>query len=442
MKKHKIKIILLLTFIIQFCAFAQSGISYSEFLKRAEDYFNSEMITDLSKAFSNPQRITIWSWDVGDFSGDNISDLAFTYRISGDREQRVYLRMYADIDGFLVNVSDFPYKFIELPLEVGTNIKDGTCYVSQKIQNGTWKIYGYRLLNGAVIFKEEFTSEKIDNLSVDNTIDYYNLTHHTKIINDKSKVLYENKYYNIPSYHRGRLIFHGYSNKVVINDVDFVPRGAYWWNGEQDCKAEITSAYDEDFIYFQFNIYDDIIIKKMCDSCYSDYISVWFDLMNIGEVVHYIIKNNKVLINDTMSRALYNFVIYPGDFKDIPAYVQAYSSDNLTSIQQISASQIKAVSNLTENGYIVKAKIPLSILGVDPTFLSGEFYKIACSIEIHDIDNEFRPEEESVLATSKFNYANSSTFGAIIFVPSNQWYGECSNIYRQDIYQALLEFGY
>jgi len=164
--------------------------------------------------------------------------------------------------------------------------------------------------------------------------------------------------------------------------------------------------------------------------------------MNIGDVVHYSIKNNKVYVNDTMSRALYNFVIFPGDFKDIPSYVQAYSSDNLTSIQQISTSQIKAVSNLTENGYIVKARIPLSILGVDISSISGDFYKIACSIEIHEIDNEFRPDEETVLATSKFNYANSSTYGAIIFVPSNQWYGETNNIYRQEIYQALLEFGY
>ncbi len=425
-----------------YTSFSQSGISYSEFLKRAEDYFNSDMINDLRKAFSNPQRIVIWSWDVGDFSGDKNNDLAFTYRITGDREQNVYLRMYADIDGFLVNVGDFPFKFIDLPLEVGANIKDGTCFVSQKIKTGAWKIFGYRLFNGAVIFKEEFSSEKIDNLSVDKTTDYYHLTEHTKITNDKNKVLYENKYFNIPSYHRGRLIYHGYSNKVILDEVDFVPRGAYWWNGDKDCKAEITSAYDEDFIYFQFIITDDIIVKKTCDSCYSDYISVWFDLMNIGDVVHYTIKNNKVIVNDTMSRALYNFVIYPGDFKDIPAYVQAYTSDNLTTIQQISTSQIKAVSNLTENGYVVKARIPLSILGVDISSISGDFYKIACSVEIHDIDNEFRPDEETVLATSKFNYANSSTYGAIIFVPSNQWYGETNNIYRQEIYQVLLEFGY
>lgn len=421
---------------------AQSGISFAEFLKRAENYFNTDMINDLRKAFSNPQRITIWSWDVGDFSGDNINDLAFTYRITGDREQVVYLRMYADIDGFLVNVGDFPYKFIELPLEVGSNIKDGTCYVSQKIKNENWKIYGFRLFNGAVIFKEEFSSEKVDNLSIDKTIDYYNLTNHTKITNDKNRVIYENKYFNIPSYHRGRLIYHGFSEKVILNDVDFVPRGAYWWNGEKDCKAEITSAYDEDFIYFQFNISDDAVVKRTCDSCYSDYISIWFDLMNIGEVTHYKVKNNKVIVNDTMSPALYNFVVYPGDFKDIPAYVQAYSSDSLTTIQQISASHIRAISNLTENGYTVKVRIPLEILGVDLSIISGDFYKIACSVEIHDIDNEFRPEEETVLATSKFNYANSSTFGAIIFVPANQWYGQCNNIYRQDIYQTLLEFGY
>lgn len=438
----KLIVILFIIFTTPFFVFAQSGITFQEFLKRAESYFNDEMIEDIRKAFSNTQRITVWSWDVGDFSGDNNNDLAMTYRIAGDREQTVYLRLFADIDGYLVNVAELPFKFIEIPLEVGANIKDGTCYVSQKLKSANWKIYGYQLINGAVVYKEDFSSEKIGNLTIDKTIDFVNLTTAVKINNDKNKVLYENKYYNIPSYQRGRLIYHGFSNKVLLNNVDFVPIGAYWWDGADDCSAEITSAFDDDFLYFQFNIADDKVVPKKCDTCYSDHISIWFDLLNIGTVSHFRIQNDKVILNDSMSKALYNFVIYPGDFIDVHPTVQAYTNDNLTTIQQISASQIRAVANLTEKGYVVKVRIPLTIIGVDLTTIMGDNYEIACTVEIHDIDNEFRPEEKTILTTSKFNYKNPSTFGSLIFIPNNQWYGVCQNIFRQDIYQTLLEYGY
>jgi hypothetical protein len=139
---------------------------------------------------------------------------------------------------------------------------------------------------------------------------------------------------------------------------------------------------------------------------------------------------------------LYNFQIFPGDFVDIPPFVNAFSNDLVTSLQQISANQIKVVSNKFENGFIIKIRIPYEIIGIDPTKFNSEIYKLAFTAEIHDIDNEFRPEEETVIATSQFVSTNPSTFGNLLFIPNNQWYGKCNNIYRQDIYQTLLEYGY
>ncbi len=422
--------------------YAQSGITYSEFIRRINDFFNPEMIEDIHSSFSNTEKITIWSWDVGDFSEDGHSDLAITYKIGGDRQQIVYLRMFADVDGYFVKVGEFSFKFIDLPLEIGTNIKDGTCYVSQKIKADNWKILGYKLMNGALLFKEEYASQKIEDFTVDTKVDYYNLWKSVKILNNKNNILHNSKYFNIPSYSRGRLLFHGFNNIVRLQEVDFVNKGAYFWNGPTDCSAEVSSAYDDDFLYFQINVIDDFIVQKKCDTCTGECINIWFDLSNVAKVKFWNIEKSKLFISDSMSNALFNFKVFPGDFLDFPPQVQSFSNDYLTSLQQISTNQIKASANLTDYGYIVKVKIPFSLLSIDITDMNQEPYEMACTIEVQDIDNEFRPEEATIIATSQFNYSNSSTFGTLTFVPNNSWYGECNNIYRQDIYQTLLEFGF
>jgi hypothetical protein len=46
--------------------------------------------------------------------------------------------------GYFVKVGEFELPFIDLPLEVGANIKDGTCYITQKVSPSNWNYYGYR----------------------------------------------------------------------------------------------------------------------------------------------------------------------------------------------------------------------------------------------------------------------------------------------------------
>jgi hypothetical protein len=402
------------------------------------------MVMDIAKGTYNIDKITIWGWDVGDFSGDGVNDVAFTMKINGEKKSIVYLNLFVDIQGYFIKVGEFPIPFLDLPLEVGANIKDGNCYVTQKLGQSNWKMFGYRVTDGALIYKEDFTSKKLEYFTIDNKSDFYGLIETERIFdNDKGFEKYSRKFFVIPSYNRGRLIYHGFSNAAIIKDIDFVNKGAFYWEGEMDSYFEISSAYDDEFLYFQMKIYDDKITHKISENSFGDYVSLWFDTENSDrEFLRYKIKDKSFAVFDKPSSSLYNFQIFPGDFVDIPPFVNAFSNDLVTSLQQISANQIKVVSNKFENGFIIKIRIPYEIIGIDPTKFNSEIYKLAFTAEIHDIDNEFRPEEETVIATSQFVSTNPSTFGNLLFIPNNQWYGKCNNIYRQDIYQTLLEYGY
>jgi len=77
--------------------------------------------------------------------------------------------------GYFVKVGEFELPFIDLPLEVGANIKDGTCYITQKVSPSNWNYYGYRFDKGVLINSEEFSSTKLDYYTIDKNTDYLNL---------------------------------------------------------------------------------------------------------------------------------------------------------------------------------------------------------------------------------------------------------------------------
>lgn len=101
LKKTAIVIIAIFTFlIVQNKTSAQSGNSFSDFSKKLEFYFHPDLVSDIAKEMEATD-VTVWGWDVGDFSGDGNNDVAFAVRKlrSNDRKMTIYL--FVDIDGFL-----------------------------------------------------------------------------------------------------------------------------------------------------------------------------------------------------------------------------------------------------------------------------------------------------------------------------------------------------
>ncbi len=426
---------------------SQSGIDYPEFEKKLLPFFAEELISDIPKQLPMGSRFTVWGWDVGDFSGDNVNDLAFTVKLSLEKKRIVQVYLFVDIDGFLEKVSQFSYEYFELPLEIGIVIKDNTCFVTQKKKEFNWKIDGYRYETGSIFLIDYFSTFRFSNYTRETYRNYYTLLNTEKIYTTRNgQDLFQTNYLTIPSYSRGKLLYHPYNIDAIANSIEYVHKGAYYWQGDDDASYSVKSAYCDEFLYFTVDIRDDKLVFPKCDTCICDYLEVWFDLNapdSIGGRFFNWAKDS-ILLNSKIKSGIYCLKFYPGNFYDKRAFVKEISStDDVESYQQDAVNSIKVTSSLKDKGFELKFRIPFNFLGFESLPLNDRnSYEIGCTLVYCDIDSEWRPEEEKQIATSSFSHANPSTFGSLVLIPFNKWYGNAHNIYVNDIQKHLIDYGF
>ncbi len=438
-----VSVVLFLVVVCEF-AYSQSGIRFPELSRRLENYFNKEMIQDLQREFPQGSDYTIWGWDVGDFSGDGVPDAAFSVRIAGQRGRIMQVYLFVDIDGYFVKAGQFAYEFVELPLEIGVVIRDNACYVTQKHKQFNWLIRGYRFDNGALIMLDEFITERIDEYTYESHKNYQNLQNTDKfIVTNSDKIRFIAEYTTIPSYRRGRQIFKGYSSEVYIDNINFVPKGAFWWGGNEDLSFSISSVWDETYLYMTVKVKDDRIVPQNCDTCICDYVEVWFDVNTNGSNRFANIKGNKLTFKESIESGIFNIKIYPGNFLDRTASVKVSTTDELEPYQKIAAHDIMAISDIQDTMYLVRFKVPFAFFGIQGNpVATGKLIEFGCTVSVHDYDNEFRPEEYTRKNSSVFDPQNPATYGALVLVPDDMWYGSSKNIYLEDILKTLVEYGF
>ncbi|HOK13398.1 MAG TPA: sugar-binding protein [Candidatus Kapabacteria bacterium] len=440
------KLVSVVLFLVVICelAYSQSGIRFPELSRRLENYFNKEMIQDLQREFPQGSDYTIWGWDVGDFSGDGVPDAAFSVRISGQRGRIMQVYLFVDIDGYFVKAGQFAYEFVELPLEIGVVIRDNACYVTQKHKQFNWLIRGYRFDNGALIMLDEFTTERIGEYTYESYKNYQNLQNTEKfIVTNTGKTRLFAEYTTIPSYRRGRQIYKGYSSEVKIDNINFVPKGAFWWGGGEDLSFSVSSAWDETYLYMTVKVKDDKIVPQNCDTCICDYVEVWFDVNTDGSNRFADLKGNKVTFKENIEGGIFNIKIYPGNFLDRTASVKVSTTDELEPYQKIAAHDIMAISDIQDTMYLVRFRVPFAFLGIQGNPVeAGKLIEFGCTVSVHDYDNEFRPEEYTRKNSSVFDPQNPATYGSIVLVPDDMWYGSSKNIFLEDILKTLVEYGF
>lgn len=443
------RIVLLLLFLGVFTEglFSQSGMKYSEFAKKLEYYFEKELIEDIGKALPQGGNYSIWGWDVSDFSGDGNNDVAFAVYFAGEKKKVATVYMFIDIDGFLTLVGAKEFSFFELPLEVGVVIRNKVCYITQKNKQFDWNITGYRFIDGHLVLFDDFTTQRDGKFTLETYINYVNLNAAKKYSHiSKSNEKFETKYMNVVSYPREQQIYKGFAEKTKVYDVENVIAGAWYWKGPEDGSYSIKSVYDDEFLYFSIEITDDVFVPQYCDTCPADNISLWFDLSfppNKPDRFP-VINKNKITYPQVDNPEIFNLVVYPGNFLDRRPYLSKVSySMEFKDYQKDAIANIRLASSMTDSGYIVRIKIPWSFLGFDkPPVYEGIMSKIGFTAIFHDIDNEFRPEEETSIATSAFNLAHLHSFGELLFVQKGQWFGESKNIYSSNILKFLMELGF
>ncbi len=438
--------LIFLFFVSAISIYSQSGMTFGEFALKLDPYFDRTLIEDIRDKLPQKQPYTIWGWDVGDYSGDGYNDVAFSLRYTGDRSREMHVHLFIDIDGFLNKVAVFNHQFVEIPLEIGVVIRNNACYITKKNKQFDWNITGYRFDHGSLIMLDEYHTSRIGKLTQERYINYNSLYNTEKYLNTKNgEQIFYAEYLVIPSYPRGKKIYKGYNADAFSEKVEYVRKGAYYWEGDEDCSFRVKSAYDDQFIYLTVEITDNNIVIPNCDTCQADHIQLWFDVNDYPELYDrfHSREQNDIVFRTGAEEGIYKISVYPGDFLEKKAYVTVSSTDELYEWQREASNMIKAVSNLTDDGYIIKFKIPFYLFGFEGIeFEKEEPFEIGCTVAVYDIDNEYRPEESSIVSTSIFSEFNPSSYGSLVFIPPGQWYGSSKNIYKDDLLQVLNSYGF
>lgn len=448
MKRCKSIILILgLVLLLPVVGQAQAGMDFDEFTRRADPYFAEDLLGDVRMAMPQGSSYKIWGWDVGDFSGDGIYDLALSVHILGTRKKECVVYMFADVEGYLVPVGKLSVPFVELPLEVGVVVKEGTCFVTQKRKSEDWSIRGYQFTEGAVVLVDEFVSDRLDAYMHESFRSFQTLKTSERLADKKNSEVFTTEYLTIPCYNRGRQVYAGYVSEVQVQETKHVSEGAYWWSGETDASFRARLVYDEEYLYARIFVRDSEIVTGWCDTCIADHIVLYLDVTmpeeNSRSRFISSIGPDGVVVRKTQDSGLFTFSIRLGDFGDNLPKVAITTTDELDPMQAKARKLVRVVSAPRPGGYVVKLRIPFALLGYQKAPVDEQnVVEFGCAIAVHDYDNEFRPEEHSIVATSDVEPLDPSTYGALRFVPDGAWYGESSNIYGDAVVNTLRELGF
>ena len=426
---------------------AQSGMPMRELKLKLAPYFDNALIADLDAALPQGAEFRVWGWDVGDFTGDGYNDVAFSINVLGTRKKECQVYLFADIDGFLVNVAQYRVPYVAIPLEVGVVIKENTCYVAQKRKAEDWTMQGYRYVQGSVVKVDEFITNKVELFAHDAYRNFQTLESRERFLIQDGRPAFATEYLTIPCYERGRQVFAGIVPDVAVGSIRNVRTGSYWWTGPKDASFKARAVYDDAFLYLRVAVQDSDVVTGWCDTCPADRMEIWFDVTPPSGVngSRYItsVKRQNLQIRTEADSGLYAFAVKIGDFEDIRPTITVRTTDELSAAQDEALNQIRVVTAQRANGYVVKIRIPFVLLGYDrPPLRDRERTELGCTIALYDVDNEFRPEETTTLATSAIQPLDPSTYGAMTFLPEGVWYGETSNIYTDAVLTALRELGF
>lgn len=431
-----------------FCAWsrvavAQTGMTFDEFKEKLTPYFANELIADIRQQLPLGTQYRVWGWDVGDYSGDGFPDVACAIRLASDKKRVMNVYLFVDIDGYLTNIGRFPYPFIDIPLEVGVLIKENTCYAIQKYEQAHWLMTGYRFEKGALLVLDSFSTLREQELVHESYRNFQSLYGYEKYTERRTNTEeLHAEFLSIPSYPRSRYVYSGYAQDAVSNLVRFVPEGAYYWSGQSDAALRVRSAYDKEFLYFSIRVTDDKVITNEKEGDPSEKIEVWVDVHN-GE--NRLVRKRKrgPVFRTVADSGLFSFSITPGNFSTVQPSVHISSTDEMDELQREQVDLVHALAAPADSGYTVKIRIPFRLLGFEGAPVeSDSIVELGCSVVVHDIDNYFRPEETTLIATSHFESMNPASYGVLLLVPPHKVYGSATNIYVEPLAERLKSIGF
>ena len=213
----------------------------------------------------------------------------------------------------------------------------------------------------------------------------------------------------------------------------------------------MRSVYDNQYLYFTVNVKDDAVVFGRCDTCTADMVHFWFNGQmrprnpDTSDSEAKTPKRKKGRKTEYVSpdSSLVTVSVRLGDFAEQRAKHLVQTPKSMDVITKELLTTIKVTANPRENGYVVKARFPLALFGIGA--LPGDLQQtlsLNCTVMVRDSDNEFRPEEETILSTSPVELFESDSYSTLLLIPRNEWFGKTTNILAEQLVRSLQEAGF
>lgn len=127
------------------------------------------------------------------------------------------------------------------------------------------------------------------------------------------------------------------------------------WDGREDIQAFWRLGWDDDYLYVMANVIDDVHVQTQTGN-----------QIYRGDSLDMQIDTNLAASLDYLTPAVFQVVLSPGNFADIPPSAFRFQGNNQRQIRDAPGHAIVVTARQTETGYILEAAIPWRDLGVTP----------------------------------------------------------------------------
>lgn len=408
--------------------YAQSGSSLKDFEKKLSDYYDQELISDVISEIGKDEQAKVWSWDIGDYSFDDHNDLACVVRYPKEKSRICSVYFFVDINGTLTPVHTEARAFVESPLEVGVAIKNSGCFLTSKKEQFNWDITGFQFKHGVFVEKDHFSTSRNSGQTIERFRDHISRRNRMHVFSTRNEeTAYYHHFHDIPIYPSGNTIPWGLHNPIMIDSPDDVIRGAFFWRGPNDASLSIQKAeYSQAFLVLELFIKDDTLIQSSCDSCLQDKV-----LIHLSNVLPAFEKKN--IVDTANDITIQTIELLPNFEMPHKSIVKKAGSEIQSMLQMHQESQ----------GYRLKMKLPMSALTmIEPDFFSDSKKSIGCTMELVDIDNPYRKEEQTRIVSSDYEEGNPKSLGLMTFYPSGIYDGQVHPHFSKQFVQTLQQLGF
>jgi hypothetical protein len=415
------------------------SISFEEFKKRLGSVFDDDQLTDLRSHL--PADFDVWGYDVGDFSGDSVADLAVSVKPKGPRGKTVEVYFFVSgANGFL-EASKLTVSYFEIPIEVAFTIEKGICFMTRKERNHHWFITGYRFHNGSFLLVDRFEvgrrqvgSDGKAEIGYEVYDNFQTLASSESFFNPANgKLFLGAKYYTFPVYRVSRKLLPEFVAAIEDTSGKYIISGKEDWQGPRDLSFSAKVVSDDSALYCYVSVTDDSLVIANDSLNSSDRIELWFDLrasrMNpsSGSAPNFRLQPDGDVMSITVS---------PGDFRTKRPRANIVLRKEPTELQQAGIKAISVTSTKTREGYALRIKLPYPLFNsmIAPQVLGF-------TLQVHDVDGPISGGTRTSVATSQLREWDPSTFGVLRFITDRAFYGEVRNLAIEALLTRIHEVG-